>query len=95
MHARIKIAAVVVVLLCTVATLELPELLKLTDDTSNDFSLTIARKIDVPTVTQQATAPAKTPAGPELRYHQPSRETPRYSFCPSTDLLIRFCIDRT
>lgn len=96
MHVRIKIAAIVVVLLCTVATLEFPELVKLTDDTSNDFSLTVARKIDVVTVAQQATTPAKTPARPGLRYHQSSEETPRYrSLYSSTDLLIRFCTHRT
>jgi len=96
MHTRIRVITIVVLLLCTLATLEFPELVNLTDDTSNDFSLTIARKSDVATVVQHATMPAKTPAGPGLRYHQPSEETPRYcSFYPSRDLLIRFCIDRT
>jgi hypothetical protein len=39
MRIRLSVAIVVGLLFCTLAALELPELISLTDDTSNDFSL--------------------------------------------------------
>lgn len=41
MRIKLTLATVVGLLFCTVATLELPELINLVDDTSNDFSLVV------------------------------------------------------
>lgn len=41
MRIKLTLATVVGLLFCTVATMELPELINLVDDTSNDFSLVV------------------------------------------------------
>jgi hypothetical protein len=41
MRTKLSLALMVSLLFCTLATLELPELIHLTDDTSNDYSLVI------------------------------------------------------
>ena len=46
MRIRVSFAMVVGLLFCTLATLELPELLNLTDNTSNDYSLTVFQHRD-------------------------------------------------
>ena len=43
MRTRLIFAIVVGLLFCTLTTLEFPELINLTDDTSNDYSLTISQ----------------------------------------------------
>lgn len=44
MRIRLSLAIVVGLLFCTLAALELPELIRLADDTSNDFSLLAAQR---------------------------------------------------
>jgi hypothetical protein len=44
MRARFILVAVVGLLFCSLCTLETPELVKLADDTSNDFSILIHRQ---------------------------------------------------
>lgn len=51
MRAKITLALVAGLLFCTLSTLEFPEFLRLTDDTSNDFLVTAVQET-VPAVTE-------------------------------------------
>jgi len=48
-HSRLTLAAVIALLLCSLAIMEFPELVNLIDDSSNDFSLVVFAK-DAPGV---------------------------------------------
>lgn len=54
MRIRLILALVVGLLFCTLSTLEFPELVNLTDDTSNDFSLAVFQTNDSRAVQRQA-----------------------------------------
>jgi hypothetical protein len=96
MRPRFILVAVVSLLFCSLSTLETPELIKLTDDTSNDFSILIHR--------QETTESICNPA-PIARL-KVSRPRPVLDFAPvqlrlvsssrfSPDFLHFLCIQRT
>lgn len=97
MRAKLILAIVTGLLLCTISTLEVPEFLKLTDDTSNDFSLTTVQN-EVPPVTElEAAREDKTPSviALKLLWRTLARSQSR-KFEPSLDdFLHSLCILRT
>jgi len=96
MRARLIFAALVGLLFCSLATLETAELLKLADDTSNDFSLLGTQREASPTVVRQSleVQPKAIPAmdGSE---RPRVRRRPAGSSYPAKDFLQFFCIMRT
>jgi hypothetical protein len=97
---RVGLALIIGLLFCTLGTLELPELVNLTDNTSNDYSTSVfqeqkassvKKRKQVPDVTLQAVSPQ--PKGEwqkawQIRYAQ--------SVCAAqSDSLHLFCILRT
>jgi hypothetical protein len=81
------------VLFCTVSVMEIPELLRLADDTSNDFSITDVREISAPAVEAQqrcadtvpfvvSTAPRFEPSAPvQSRKFDPLFDERLHSLC--------------
>jgi hypothetical protein len=99
MAVRIKfiLAIVAGILLCTVCTQEIPELLRLADDTSNDFSLVAVEGV-VPHAVEAAER--RTDFTPAVASTKPRREaTARFQsrcFGPSIDeVLHSLCVLRT
>ena len=95
MRTPIKIAMVVVVLLCTLATLEFPELVNLTDDTSNDFSLTVSQVTDVEVLKEQVSAAPDKVRVRTAESWAPLEDRQRCNSYPSTDLLSLLCTHKT
>jgi hypothetical protein len=96
---RIKfiVAIVAGILLCTVCTQEIPELLRLADDTSNDFSLIAVEEVVPHTVEASERRADFTPT---VASAKPRREaTARFQsrgFEPSIDdFLHSLCVLRT
>jgi hypothetical protein len=97
---RIKLpfAIVVGLLFCTLATMELPELINLVDDTSNDFSLIVFVKNAATVVKVQMLRKGR----PALADVQPRQATARFStrsliqtFYTLGDTLHLLCVQRT
>jgi hypothetical protein len=98
MRIRVTLGLTVSLLFCTLATLEVPELINLTDDTSNDYSLVLFTANKVTVAKDQRPFPIeKTPVVP-VRFEHP-RPTARFQPLgltgPSHDRLHSLCVLRT
>ena len=100
MHSRLTLAAVIALLLCSLAIMEFPELVNLIDDSSNDFSLVVFAK-DAPGVVKvricmlpqrrrAALAPPYRYLGPSISITQLNRP-----FHTSDGMLHLLCTQRT
>ncbi len=100
MSRRVSFVLVMGLLMCTLSTLELPELIKLTDNTSNDYSTAVFQKNKTTSAALRTHPPdvvrlvvVKVPpvvcARPALRIE--SSEL----FNSLPDLLHLFCVQRT
>jgi hypothetical protein len=93
---KLILGIAVSLLFCTLAMLEMPEFLTLTDNTSNDFSLGTSQEDAVAVV--QAQAPL-VPAGPIEKVTH--RRAPSFRIRPLNqpptvdDLLHSLCVQRT
>jgi hypothetical protein len=86
------------ILLCALATRELPELTRLVDNTSNDYSTTIFQKSSTPTVTHQAPAVARyiLTSVRTLEFVPAMVDSKPIEFLsPPADLLHLLCTQRT
>jgi hypothetical protein len=95
MRIRLTLAIVVGLLFCTLAALELPELINLTDDTSNDFSLLSAQQETSAVVSQShVRQPIILPARSDRK--QPN-DRARFvsSVCAAKESLHLLCTLRT
>ena len=97
MRATLILAMLFGLLLCTLATLELTELVRLADDTSNDFSLPQSRQESFPTTIRNTRElqPALTSYSPH-EYERPRvcRRVTDYSHL-AKDSLHLLCIMKT
>lgn len=98
MRVRLTLAMVVGLLFCALATLEIPELVNLVVDTSNDFSLVVfiknapsAVKAQVPFQGRRVFAGAQRP---QVTAYSPAGSF-RLTSQHSDDLLHVLCIQRT
>jgi hypothetical protein len=97
---RIKLALAIVVglLFCALVIRELPELINLVDDTSNDFSLVVFAK-DAVTVVKIQTLPQGQPALADIQRRQAPLCFPTHSliqnFRTPDDVLHVSCVLRT
>jgi hypothetical protein len=100
MRVQYSVTLVVSLLFCTLVLLEFPELLNPSDDTSNDYSLTILRsraggvakgRTDLPVTAQTGEKRIKNKS-PRLpgRFEVRSHQSPR-----GGDILRLLCIERT
>jgi hypothetical protein len=96
MNIRLRIVLVVVVLLCALTTLEFPELVRLSDDTSNDFSFTVSDAVNIAVSERQSSVPVSELAPKDLMLW-PFAEDIRHdtAFNSPSDLLALHCIHRT
>jgi hypothetical protein len=97
LRVKLVLAMIAGMLFCTLATLEVPELLTLTDNTSNDYSLTAVQETSPPSVQRQA---AESPRVRTFKISTPRRQSAArlqaVSFEPSVgDFLHSLCILRT
>ena len=98
MRIKLTLAIVVGLLFCTLSAMEVPELVKLVDDTSNDFSLLVFVKNSV-TVVKTQVLHQSPPALADVRRPQAVASFPAYSlihsFQTSDDTLHLLCVQRT
>jgi hypothetical protein len=95
---RICLAVVVGLLFCTLATLELPELVNLSDDTSNDYSLTVFQNYEVEAHQKQAPQFSPTVVFGDAIFERSDVSVPDWhsnEVLPRPDLLRMICILRT
>lgn len=96
MRIRLIVAAIAGLLFCTLAALEFPELVNLSDDTPNDYSLAIFPRSEGAAVRKQI---ADFPAGSTATNCKLEQPLMRVRFpAPSygtTDSLHLLCIQRT
>jgi hypothetical protein len=94
---RFSLALVISLLFCGLSSLEFPEFVNLTDDTSNDFTLVVSSGAT-------SSVPAKEDRGPDLAVARETGNSPQYPvefsirFAPShspTGYLRLLCIHRT
>jgi hypothetical protein len=99
MRTKLTLATVIGLLFCTLATMELPELIKLVDNTSNDFSLIVFAESTVTAVKTRM-----LPQGRPVSAHVQSRQTAAYFQSHSLfrnlqasddDMLHVLCVQRT
>jgi hypothetical protein len=98
MRIRVSLALVLGLLLCTLATSEVPELMRLTDNTSNDYSLTIFSDNDAAIVRTQAPDMPKGSVRTSAHVKQPkARVQPRslLLLCSTSEVLHLLCVQRT
>jgi hypothetical protein len=102
MRKRLIPGVVIAVLVCGLATLELPELLQLVNDTSNDFALVVAHDISSPVVPGQKPAsnrisvPAAQTGGALISHSWvESASQPCASRQDASDSLHFLCVQRT
>jgi len=96
MNIRFRIVVVVAVLLCALAALEFPELVRLSDDTSNDFSFTVSKEADVVVAKQNASAqPVELAVRTAASWPPPEGSRSYRSLSSPSDLLPLLCIHRT
>jgi hypothetical protein len=100
MHVRVGFALIIGLLFCTLGTLELPELVNLTDNTSNDYSTSVFQNQKPSIVKEDKQVPDETlqavPTQPKSELH--SLWHTRYAqslSAPQSDSLHLFCILRT
>jgi hypothetical protein len=97
MRIQYSVSLVVGLLFCTLALLEFPELLNLSDDTSNDYSLVIFRSATGGVAEERRDMPVTVKTGGK-RIKSESPRLPRQSEVrshPGDDLLRLLCIERT
>jgi hypothetical protein len=101
MRMRLTLATAVAFLLCSLATMELPELVNLVDDPSNDFSLVMFAK-DAPSAVKVRICllpqGRRASPGPQHRFAITSISTNRPLIRPfqtSDGMLHLFCTQRT
>jgi hypothetical protein len=96
MRAKLILAALIGLLFCSLATLETPEILKLADDTSNDFSLLHTQQESSSTVVRQSleVQPEAVPTMDGGERPRVLRRTAGSSY-PAKDFLHFLCIMRT
>jgi hypothetical protein len=99
MRIKLTFAIVVGLLFCSIATLELPELINLVDDTSNDFSVVVLTKRAVTIVKVQPLDLNIRPVLADIQGRQPSGcLPPQYLIQPfdtPNDLLHLLHVQRT
>jgi len=94
MRAKFIFATLVVVLFCSLATLEITELFELTDDTFNDFSLVGTQQASSAVVPQSLELQPKT--NPTTETERPTaRRLPPSASYQARDVLHLLCIMRT
>jgi hypothetical protein len=97
MRTRLIVATIAGLLFCTLAALEFPELVTLSNDTSNDYSLAIFPRSEGAAVQKQIVA--DFPAEPTATNRKTEQPLMRVRFSdPShgiTDSLHLLCIQRT
>jgi hypothetical protein len=95
---RLKLATVAALLLCSLATMEFPELVSLIDDTSNDFSVIFFAK-DAPTVVKIRICllpeEHRAPSGSQHRFASATNRPLIRPFEASDGMLHLFCTQRT
>jgi len=94
MRAKFIFATLVGLLFCSLATLEITELLELTDDTFNDFSLIGTQQASSAVVTQSLALQPKTNLTTETERPTARRLPPSASY-QARDVLHLLCIMRT
>lgn len=97
MRARLILALVAGLLFCTLTTLELPEFLKLTDDTSNDFMLDDVEST-VPVAIEGVAPRSDDPVSLAVRViHKAfvAHPAPALSSTSGREILRSFCVLRT
>jgi hypothetical protein len=97
MRIQYSVGLVVGLLFCSLALLEFPELLNLSDDTSNDYSLTISQSTTGGVARDRMDLPGTVKSGGE-RMKSESPRLPRRSEVRShtgDDILRLLCIERT
>ena len=97
MRVKLVLAMIAGMLFCTLATLEVPELLTLTDNTSNDYSLTAVQEATPPAVARQTAKPPRVqPFKSVTPRRQSAARLQAVSFEPSVaDFLRSLCVLRT
>jgi len=100
MRVRVGLALIVGLLFCTLGTLELPELVTLTDNTSNDYSINIfqdqqASTIEADKQVPDATGLAVVPQRTGERQTRWQMQCVHSSPAAQSDPLHLFCILRT
>jgi hypothetical protein len=102
MRKRLIPGVVIAVLVCGIATLELPELLQLVNDPSNDFALVVAHDISSPVVPGQkpssnrVSVPAARTSAALIFYRWVEAASQPYVSCQdASDSLHFLCIQRT
>ena len=100
MSRRVSLVLVMGLLVCALSTLEIPELLKLTDNTSNDYSTAVFQKNKIASVTLRAQSPDVARfVVLTLPVVERARPTRAAESCESSqslpDLLHLLCIRRT
>jgi hypothetical protein len=97
MRIQYSVSLVVGLLFCTLALLEFPELLNLSDDTSNDYSLTIFQSTTGGVAKERTDLPGTVKSGGKRMKSQsqqlPGRTEVRSH--PGGDFLRLLCIERT
>ena len=97
MRIQYSVSLVAGLLFCTLVLLEFPELLNLSDDASNDYSLTISQSTTDGVAKEQTNLPVTLKTGGK-RIKSKSPRLPRQSEVrshPGDDLLRLLCIERT
>ena len=96
MRTRFILVAVVSLLLCSLSTLETPELVKLADDTSNDFSIPIHRQETADSLCHPAPVSRLKTSRPHPVFERAPLQL-RFASCshPPKDFLHFLCIQRT
>ena len=93
MRAKLILVTLVGLLFCSLATLETTELLKLADDTSNDFSLSQSEHETSSAIVRKSVA-VQPGAFPTTHESEPRRRAAGSSY-PAKDFLHFLCIMRT
>ena len=98
MRIKLTLAMAVGLMFCTLATMELPELIKLVDDTSNDFSLVVIAKDALKIVKIQILPPGQ-PVFADFQRRQAALCFPTHpliqTFRTPGEVLHVFCVLRT
>jgi hypothetical protein len=99
MPTKFSLAVVVTLLFCGLTPLEFPELLSLTDDTSNDFTLVVSTRTASHVARDQTPKPAPEIVGPSKKHFEVITKfqlhDPPHSSYSSSDYLDFLCVHRT
>jgi len=95
MRVRVIFAIICGLLFCTLVALEFPELMNLTDDTSNDYSLVIFRSCTGNVIEKGALDSARGTGIKRPKTEDPlTRILPRTPSCEIPEVLHLLCIQR-